>query len=268
MTAAEQSDLAMRSSRVVKPRGEKDAVVFVQGGKISQVVETRDLGQQVAYQDLADLVVSPGVVDIHVHVNEPGRTAWEGFQTATRAASAGGVTTIVDMPLNSSPVTTTVAALHEKLAAARDKCACDVGFHGGLIPGNHPHLRAMIDAGVLAIKAFLCPSGLDEFPAATESDLRAAMPILAERNLPLLVHCELPTAPAPAVMDPRSYAQYCGSRPDQWEMDAIAQMIELCRGSRCHVHIVHLSTVEALPLITAAKNEGLPLSVETCPHYL
>lgn len=218
--------------------------------------------------DFGDSVASPGVIDAHVHVNEPGRTEWEGFDTATRAAAAGGVTTIVDMPLNSSPVTTTPAALGQKRAAAAGKCWVDVGFYGGLVPGNADQIPALCADGVLGVKAFLCHSSLDEFPNATESDLRAAMPLLAKANVPLLVHAELLTASAPAATDVRSFDQFVASRPAAWELDAISLMIALCREFRCPVHIVHLATGTALPMLAAAKREGLPITVETCPHYL
>ena len=210
----------------------------------------------------------PGLIDIHVHINEPGRAEWEGFETATRAAVAGGVTTLVDMPLNSSPVTTTAEALALKRAAAETKCVNQVAFYGGLVPGNANRIQELIDAGVVGIKAFLCHSGLDEFPNATESDLREAMPILAKADLPLLVHAELVDAPR-SLNDPRSYGDYLASRPDAWELCAIEMMIELCRETECAVHIVHLATAEALPLLRAARDEeGLPITVETCPHYL
>jgi len=259
---------AIRSSRVVTARGVQRADVIVQGETIVDVVPRCELGGGWDVVDVGDLVVSPGLVDAHVHVNEPGRTAWEGFATASRAALAGGVTTLVDMPLNSTPVTVTAAALAEKHRATEGKCWCDVGFYGGLVPGKSRHIRPLIEAGVLGFKAFLCPSGLAEFPAAREVDLHAAVPVIAEANLPLLVHCELPIRTPPKVNDPRSYSQYCASRPAQWEVDAIKMMIGFCRQYRCRVHIVHLSAAPALELIQQAKSDGLPLTVETCPHYL
>ncbi|WP_425614027.1 allantoinase AllB [Anatilimnocola sp. NA78] len=259
---------ALRSTRVVTPQGVREAVVIVESGKISRVQAVSDSVAGIPLSDLGDLVVSPGLVDAHVHVNEPGHTDWEGFETATRAAAAGGVTTIVDMPLNSLPVATTLAALAEKRSAAAGKCWVDVGFYGGLVPGNSGEMQSLAEGGVLGVKAFLCHSGLDEFPNATEEDLRAAMPQLAKLGLPLLVHAELLTAPASKVTDVRSFAQFVSSRPVQWELDAIELMIRLCREFRCQVHIVHLATSQALPMLVAAKREGLPLTVETCPHYL
>ncbi|CAK9037425.1 Probable allantoinase 1 [Durusdinium trenchii] len=207
------------------------------------------------------------MVDVHVHLNEPGRSEWEGFETGTAAAAAGGVTLAVDMPLNSSPVTTTLEALAAKRRAANGKLSMDVGFYSGLVPGSETSVAELIDAGALGIKAFLCHSGIDEFPAATERELRAAMPVLAERDKPLLVHAEL-VSPAPAMSNPRSYADYLATRPPKFEQDAIAMMIELCRETGCRTHIVHLADAGSLPLIRAARAEGLPLTVETCPHYL
>jgi allantoinase len=207
-----------------------------------------------------------------VHINEPGRTDWEGFATATHAAAAGGVTTLVDMPLNNSPVTTTADALAQKLAAAEGKLWVDCGFYGGARAGNAQHIEPLIAAGVLGFKAFLCPSGIDEFPAATEADLRAVMPQIASAGLPLLVHAELP-GPEPAAQarlatDPCSYAAYLASRPRQWEHRAIELVLRLCREFGCRVHIVHLSSADALPLVVQARADGLPVTVETCPHYL
>jgi allantoinase len=218
--------------------------------------------------DVADLVVSPGLVDCHVHINEPGHTDWEGYLTATRAAAAGGVTCLVDMPLNCLPVTTSADALAQKLAACRDQCCVDVGFWGGVIPGNAPDLPGLADAGALGCKAFMVHSGLDEFPNVTREDLRRAMPLLRDKGLPLLAHAELDLGATVSEPDPRVYRGYLQSRPQQWELAAIEQLIELCRETRCHVHVVHLSAAAAIPALRAAKAEGLPISVETCPHYL
>jgi allantoinase len=267
-------DLAVRSRRVVVP-GEDEVqprAILIAGGRISAVVTPDAVPAGVPVDDLGDLVVMPGLVDIHVHINEPGRTDWEGFRTATRAAAAGGVTTLVDMPLNSSPVTTTVAALEQKLAAAEGQLWVDVGFHGGVVPGNAEHLRPLADAGVLGFKAFLCHSGIDEFPNTTEADLRAAMPVIRDADRPLLVHAEL-VSPLPVAVtrafaeNPRSYGAYLATRPPEWEVEAIELMVRLCRETRCPVHIVHLAT-GCRRVIADAKGEGLPLTVETCPHYL
>jgi len=260
---------ALVSRRVATPDGIRAAAVVVSGEQIVDVVAPDEMAASCRVEDVGDRVVLPGLVDTHVHINEPGRTEWEGFATATRAAAAGGITTLVDMPLNSSPVTTTIEALELKVEAARGKLRVDCGFYGGVIPGSSGAVGALIDAGVLGFKAFLCHSGIDEFPNATELDLRAAMPELARAGLPLLVHAELtgPLEPAMA-LDGRSYQRYLASRPRAWEHDAIRLMIALCREFGCRVHIVHLSSADALPMIARAREEGLPLTVETCPHYL
>lgn len=263
------SPFALRSRRVVLPEGVREGIVVVDGQQIADVILADSVREapRVPIEDLGDLVISPGVIDSHVHVNEPGRTHWEGFQSATRAAAAGGVTLVVDMPLNSSPVTTSSAALAQKHATAVVKCWVDTAFYSGLVAGNADQIESLLRDGVLGVKAFLCPSGLEEFPAASEDDLRAAMPVLASHGAPLLVHAEL-ISPAPAMRNVRSYAEYVASRPAQWEVDAIELLIRLCREYRCRVHIVHLAACEALPLLAAARREGLPVTVETCPHYL
>ncbi len=268
------TEWALRGQAVVTPEGIRPAAVIVRGEKIAAVVGPDNVGAGVPITDVGDKLILPGLVDTHVHINEPGRTDWEGFETATKAAAAGGITTLIDMPLNSSPVTTTVAALEAKRQAATGKLWVDVGFHGGVVPGNVEHIRPLIREGVCAFKAFLCDSGIDEFPASSEADLRAVMPILAEAGIPLFVHAEL-VSPLPAGVEehfaanPRSYQAYLATRPPEWEVVAIRLMIDLCREYRCPVHIVHLSAADAaLPLIENAKADGLPLTVETCPHYL
>jgi allantoinase len=253
------------SARIVTPDGERDGAVVVRDGRIERIIGRSEIPSGVPLDDHGDLPILPGLVDVHVHVNEPGRTEWEGFETATRAAAAGGITTIVDMPLNSSPVTTTVEALRQKLSAAAGKLRVDVAFHAGLVPGNVDQIEPLIDAGVVGVKAFLVHSGIDDFPNATESDLRAAMPILARRGVPLLVHAEL-AGPAPP--PGKSYASYLASRPRDWENRAVRLLIALCRAYRCPVHIVHLSSADVLDELRDAKSDGLPLTVETCPHYL
>jgi len=257
------------SRRVVRPDGVSPGTVLIDGGRIEAVVPERVALPDVI--DVGDLVVSPGLVDAHVHVNEPGRTDWEGFATATRAAAAGGVTTIVDMPLNASPVTTTRDAFDAKLAATEGQRAVDVGFWAGVVPGNAEALIDLARAGVLGGKAFMVHSGIDEFPHVGERELREAMPVLRDYGLPLLAHAELDIgvdAGAPARADPRSYAGYLASRPRAWEDAAIALLIDLCRETRCPVHIVHLASASAVDPIRRARDEGLPLTVETCPHYL
>lgn len=258
----------LKSRRVVTPYGVRAAVVRVEGERIAEVLPYDAAPADAAVDDVGDLVVMPGLVDTHVHINEPGRTEWEGFETATQAAAVGGITTLVDMPLNSSPVTVTASALEQKVMASEAKRWVDVGFHAGVVPGHTKDLPALIKAGVLGAKAFLVHSGIDDFPAATEEVLREAMPILAEHGVPLLAHAELQSVKPPPRGDARSYHAWLASRPPAWEMDAIELLIRLCREYGTHVHIVHLSAAGAVPMLIRAKVEGLPITVETCPHYL
>ncbi|MGI9518997.1 MAG: allantoinase AllB [Pirellulaceae bacterium] len=263
------STFAISSSRVVTPAGEMAAAILIEHETIRKVVDPSTLPETIPVTDFGDLVISPGIVDAHVHINEPGRTEWEGFATATSAAAAGGITTIIDMPLNSSPVTTTVAALQTKKSAAAGKCHVDVGFYGGVVPGNASDLQPLIDAGVLGLKAFLCDSGLDEFPASGETQLRAALGVLEASGVPLLVHSEIVDSDlATRITDHACYQQFVDSRPPDFELAAIELLIQLCREFKTHLHIVHLATAHALPMIKRARGQGLPLTVETCPHYL
>lgn len=261
-------ELVIRSRRIVAPEGMVDGAVVVQDGRILDVVHGEGPAAH-ARVDLAQAALLPAVVDCHAHINEPGRTEWEGFQTATRAAAAGGIAAIVDMPLNSVPATTTLSALETKAGSAAGQCVVDYGFWGGVIPGNANELEPMVAAGALGFKAFLIESGVEEFPHASREDLDAAMPILAKLGVPLLVHAELPVSEVPQdAASARRYQTYLRSRPPAWEVEAIRMMIDLCRRHRCRVHIVHLAAAEALPDIRRAKEDGLPFTVETCPHYL
>ena len=241
-------------------------MLVIHEGRIAEIREQGEPPQGAQVLDAGTLVVMPGLVDTHVHVNEPGRTEWEGFASATQAAAAGGVTTLIDMPLNSIPVTTSAQALKTKLAAARAGVWVDCGFWGGVVPGNAGELENMIAAGALGFKAFMIHSGIDDFPAAQESDLRESMKILAKRGVPLLVHAEL--GDSKVIPASRHYGQYLASRPDDWESAAIALLADLCRETGCRVHIVHLSSAGALPILERARREKLPLTAETCPHYL
>lgn len=209
----------------------------------------------------------PGLIDTHVHVNEPGRTEWEGFETATRAAAAGGITTMCDMPLNSIPATTTVAGLDAKRRAADTHAGINLEFIGGVIPGNQNDLEPLARAGVCAFKCFLCPSGVPEFPQVTERDLRESFPILARLGLPLMVHAEDP-ALLRAGTPSSSYRDYLASRPVEAELEAIRLLVRLLEWCPTPVHVVHLSSAKSLDLIRDAKRRGLSLTVETCPHYL
>src|SRR6266540_240925 len=253
-----RADLIVAGKRVVIPDGIAPAATVIRDGTITAVADYGAAPDAARRVDVGDAAVLPGVVDTHVHVNEPGRTEWEGFETATRAAAAGGVTTIVDMPLNSVPVTTTVDALAAKARAAARCAMVDYDFWGGVVPGNLDRLGALADAGIRGFKCFLVPSGIDEFPPVAAADLRPAMARLAELGAVLLVHAELP---GPIERAARS-------RPADAEGEAIALMLALSRETGCAVHVVHLSAATALGQIGAARRAGLPVTVETCPHYL
>ncbi len=267
--------MKLRSERVVTAEGVRPGVVEVRDGRIVGVHDDDD-----GAEDLGSVALLPGLVDPHVHINEPGRTEWEGFVTATRAAAVGGITTLVDMPLNCIPVTTSEAALATKREASTGLLHVDCAFWGGVVPGNASELLRMVDAGAAGFKAFLCHSGIDDFPDSDRATLREAMRLLRDTAVPLLVHAELEDPAWTAALqadladasDPsavrRAYRTYLHSRPSAWEDAAIAMMIELIRETGCRVHVVHLSSASALPLIRRAKADGLPLTVETCPHYL
>lgn len=261
-------DIAISGNKICTPEGIKKAVVLIKDGIISDVLPALPAGYNGEIIHLHDHVLMPGIIDPHVHINEPGRTDWEGFVTATRSAAAGGLTTLVDMPLNSSPVTTTAEAFDKKIAAAV-QLQVNCGFWGGIVPGNDSEIEELINKGVLGFKAFLTHSGIDEFPNVTEDDLRKAMPVIAKYDLPLLVHCEISeNAKQRPVGDERSYQNYLSSRPKHWEDEAIALMIRLCHEFNCRVHIVHLSSANSIEQIQTAKQIGLPITVETAQHYL
>jgi allantoinase len=259
--------LILRSTRVVLPDGVAPASITIENGSIVRI-ERDHAGQSTV--DFGDLVISPGIVDTHVHINEPGRTDWEGFDTATRAAAAGGVTTVVDMPLNSVPATTDVAALEAKRAAARGQCHVDVAFWGGVVPGNAAELEPLVRAGVRGFKCFLVPSGVDEFPHVGEPDLREAMPIIARLGVPLLVHAEDPLriADCGSRIPIADYRTYAATRPPEAEVEAIRMMVRLSRELGAWVHIVHVASGEAADEIARAKADGIAITAETCPHYL
>jgi len=264
---------AFISRRVVTEEGIGPAAILVEGEQIRAVLPPQRLPGDVEAHDFGDAVILPGLVDSHVHINEPGRTDWEGFGTATRAAAAGGYTFLVDMPLNCLPATTTVAALDAKREAALGQCCVDWAAWGGVVRDNQSDVEALAAAGVLGFKSFLIHPGIDGFTMVTEEDLRRALPHVARTGLPLLVHAELsgPVDEATerlAHADWKSYATYLQSRPDEAELSAIEAMLSLCRQYNFHLHIVHLSTSRALAVLRAARSEGLAVSVETCPHYL
>jgi allantoinase len=251
--------------------GLRAAAIHISDGTIERVASFDGVPPSADVVDAGDSLVFPGLVDTHVHINDPGRSDWEGFATATRAAAAGGVTTLLDMPLNSIPPTTTVEALEAKRAAARDRCAVDVGFLGGVVPGNAASLAPLHEASVFAFKCFLCPSGVEEFPAMSAPELRDVAPALSRLDALLMVHAEWP-----AVLDRvgsptgnrRSHARWLASRPVEAETEAVRFLIALSRETKLRVHVVHVSAAETLELIAAAREEGVSISAETCPHYL
>jgi len=274
-----QSDLVIRGRRVVFQGAVAPASVHISAGRISAITPyEEEVPSGVEIVEAADSFVMPGLVDSHVHVNEPGRTEWEGFETATRAALAGGVTTIVDMPLNCIPATTTLDGLQAKLAATGGKLHADVAFWGGVVPGNTSELSKLWDAGVVGFKCFLVHSGVDEFPNVTERDLCAAMPELARLGAMLIVHAEVPGPIEKACCQTangsdsgeanRSYEAFLRSRPRAAENEAVELMIRLGRQYGCRLHIVHHSSSDALSMLRTAKESGAQITVETCPHYL
>lgn len=261
-------DAAIFSNRIITPEGMRKGFVLIQEGKIADLLNEIPEGDFLV-TDVGDHVLMAGIIDPHVHINEPGRTDWEGFDTATKAALAGGITTLVEMPLNASPVTTTAKAFDEKIKATEGKLHTNCGFWGGIVPGNENEIEPLIEKGVLGFKAFLTHSGIDEFPNVTEEDLRRVMPVIAKHGFPLLVHCELSEEVMPGRRkDDKSYKQYLASRPKKWEDDAIALMIRLCEEYNCRTHIVHLSSADSIEQIAKAKQKGLPMTAETSQHYL
>lgn len=263
------ADFAIRSKKILTEKGFIDGYILIKDGKTLDIFHSGQSPDCYIEYSL-DSVVMPGIVDCHVHINEPGRTDWEGFETATKSAAAGGITTLVDMPLNCSPVTTTASALNTKLDAVRNKLWVDCGFWGGIIPDNLDELEPLLQAGVLGCKVFLINSGIAEFPNVTEKDLRESMPVLKKYGVPLLVHAEMESIPGQTenYNNPESYQAFLDSRPKALENNAINLVLDLCKENGCKTHIVHLSSAETLPAIKEARDSGFPFSVETCPHYL
>ncbi|MCH6163348.1 allantoinase AllB [Streptomyces marispadix] len=262
--------LVLRSSRVVTPEGTRAATVSVADGRITEVGPyDAPVPPGARLVDTGDDAVLPGLVDTHVHVNDPGRSEWEGFASATRAAAAGGITTLIDMPLNSLPPTTTTAHLRTKQETARPQAHIDTGFWGGAIPGNVGELRPLHEAGVFGFKCFLSPSGVEEFPQLGPRELESALTEIAGFGGLLIVHAEDPQrlAAAPQKGGP-AYADFLASRPRAAENDAIDRLIALARRLEARVHVLHLSSADALPAIAGARREGVALTVETCPHFL
>lgn len=279
MSGRVQYDIVLRSRRVFLPSGEQPAAVCASGGHVAAILPV-DAAVS-AYRDIqyGDLALLPGLVDTHVHINAPGREEWEGFESATRAAARGGITTLIDMPLNCLPPTTTAAALAQKRLEVKEKLSVDVGFWGGVVPGNLEadasgvdELAAMHDAGAFGFKCFLADSGVPEFPALDGAGFEAAARRAAQLGAMLIVHAEdqglLDEAADGGGRSGRSYADFLASRPDGSETAAIARVIDVARRTGARVHVLHLSSAQALPLIAEAKADGVPITVETCPHYL
>lgn len=267
------TDLVIRGPHVVLLDALTSASIHIVGQKIVKISSYHDVNSSVEVIDINEpCILMPGLVDTHVHVNEPGRTEWEGFLTATQAAAAGGVTTIVDMPLNSVPATTTPVALEQKLDSARGKCYVDTAFWGGVVPGNTDQLQSMFESGVVGFKCFLVPSGVDEFPHVSEANLREALPELKRLGAVLIVHAELPgpidEAAGSTDGAATDYKTFLASRPRAAENRAVELMIRLSKEFDAKVHIVHHSSADVLPSIRAAMTSGVKITAETCPHYL
>jgi allantoinase len=264
---------AFLSRRVVTPEGIRPAAILVQGQTIQAVVSPDQVPKDFEMHDVGEAAILPGLVDSHVHINDPGRADWEGFESATRAAAAGGYTLLVDMPLNCLPATTTVAALEAKRTAAAGRCRVDWAAWGGVVHDNQGDIEALAAAGVPGFKCFLIHPGIDGFTMVTEQQLRAALPAVARTGLPLLVHAELP-APIDAATesladaDWKHYSTYLQSRPEGAELAAIRLLLTLCGEYKCRLHIVHLSASAALPELKKARSQGLAVTIETCPHFL
>jgi allantoinase len=266
------SERVIRSRSVVLPSGIQPAAIAIRDGKIAHLGDPAEFGSADTI-DFGKSVIMPGIVDTHVHINEPGRTEWEGFESATMAAAAGGVTTLIDMPLNSIPALTNREALRQKVEAAQGKIFVDVGFWGGVVPGNTSELANLHEQGVFGFKCFLVPSGVPEFEFVAEQDLRRALPELAQLNAVLLVHAESPEAIQRATAkisdkDPRCYATWLDSHPGNAEDQAIELLVRLAAEYRARVHVVHLSSAPAAAIILGAKERGINITTETCPHYL
>ncbi len=259
------------SSRILTESGFIDGTVLIKDGIISEVISGKLQDQNIPIEDLNDLVVMPGIIDSHVHINEPGRAGWEGFETITKAAIAGGITALVDMPLNATPVTTSKETLKVKIDATKGKLYCNVGFWGGIVPENIDLLDELVTSGVLGIKAFLTHSGIDDFPNVSITDLKKGLEILKKHQVPLLAHAELDEIHDDLLAfenNPTNYNAYLKSRPKEWEDNAIDMLIQLCEEYQTPIHIVHLSSANSLDKIREARAKGLPLTVETCPQYL
>lgn len=254
------------SERVWQNGALSPATVSFENGMITSINREKEN----TAEDYGRHIIMPGVIDVHVHINEPGRTDWEGFDTGTKAAARGGTTTIVDMPLNSSPVVTDLKAFIDKIKSTEGKRHVNCGFWAGGIGQDLTHVEEMLGAGCLGIKVFMSDSGLEDFPKIEIDDLDALMSLLSNKDIPVLAHCELDTLPADEIDSEKwiSYKDYLSSRPKSWENEAITVFVDLCEKYNCKAHIVHLASEEIITWIDQKKKDGLPLTVETCPHYL
>jgi len=260
--------IALQSKNIVGSSFHKEGTLLIEDGKIKGIVDSISPDQVDIFEDFGDALIMPGLVDTHVHVNEPGRTDWEGFRTATQAAAAGGITTIVDMPLNCLPVTTTKKNFDIKLEAIKGKLYVNVGFWGGVTPLDLKDLPELLDSGVMGVKSFLIDSGIPEFPPMTKEDLNEAMPFISKADLPYLIHAELDDGKTKDLEINKNYESFLKTRPRNWENDAITLMGSLSEKHSCKVHIVHLSSSDILPYLKEQKEKNPLLTVETCPHYL
>ncbi|MCE9599870.1 MAG: allantoinase AllB [Spirochaetia bacterium] len=260
------------SKRIVFPDAVRSGCIVVKDNVISEILPLdarSSFAPGYLVEDFENDFILPGVVDTHVHINEPGRTEWEGFGTATKSAARGGITTLVDMPLNCIPATVSAEALAEKIRACENKIYVDCGFYGGIIPGNLNSIEPMVDAGVLGFKSFMTYSGVDEFPRVDESDMRKALPFMARQSIPWLMHAELSSKDTDRPhTDPRSFLTFMNSRPRKWENDAVDLLVQLASEADVRFHVVHLSSSDALPILAAARSRNLKISAETCHHYL
>ena len=245
-----------------------EATLHIKNDKIFEIYKSHHHIEGISFLDYDNLIVMPGIIDAHVHINEPGREDWEGFNTATKAAAIGGVTTLIEMPLNASPVTTTSIAFKLKQEASKGKLHVNCGFYGGIVPTNTNDIESLIQDGVFGIKGFLTHSGINEFPNVSKKDLEAIAPILNEYDIPLLLHCELSDIDVPEVSNPKSYQEYLNSRPQHWETNAIDLALDIQKRFDIRLHIVHLSVSDGIERIKKRKQETDKLTVETCPHYL
>ncbi len=245
-----------------------EATLHISKGKIAAIYLEKYYDDTIEFLDYNNSIIMPGIIDAHVHINEPGRTHWEGFDSATKAAALGGVTTLIEMPLNADPVTTNIKAFEIKKLATKNKLHVNCGFYGGAVPGNENDIEPLIKAGVFGIKGFLTHSGIDEFPNVTKDDLEKIAPILAKCDVPLLLHCEFGEEKNIPQVQPKSYRAYLASRPTEWELNALRITQDIQEKYNIKTHIVHLSAAKGLQSINYHKKHTEKLTIETCPHYL